>query len=99
VRPNGTLVQVGIVEGEVTVRPRSHQAKCLTWVHPRARVGTVQLSPRLHTGELAPELVVDGTVTIEEFVTHELTGLGSVGEAVELTLDGGTFGPAQIVVP
>ena len=80
------------------MRPRSHQATCLTWVHPRARAGTVQLSPRLHTGELAPALVADGTVEIEAFVTHELSGLDAVTDAVDLTLGGETFGPAQVVL-
>jgi threonine dehydrogenase-like Zn-dependent dehydrogenase len=99
VRPGGTVGQVGIVVDELTLDPRTLRKKSVTWVNPR--FGAWQLGPNAHTGTLAPRLVADGRVTIEEFLTHELDGLGSFEEAVEVTADKpahGALGPAQILV-
>ncbi|QHS16782.1 zinc-dependent alcohol dehydrogenase [Halopenitus persicus] len=95
----GTICQVGHIEGELTWRPRDTRSKKLTWVNPRT--GSVPLGPNRTTGELAAEWVADGTVSIEEYVTHELTGLESFEEAIEITLEKDAYdalGPAQIVI-
>ena len=99
VRSGGTVGQVGIVVDEFTLDPRALRKKCVTWVNPR--FGAWQLGPNTHTGTLAPRLVAEGRVSIAEFLTHELDGLGSFEEAVDITADKPAYdalGPAQIVV-
>lgn len=99
VRRGGTMVSVGHVFGEMTVTPRKLRSKCVRWINPRK--GFVSLGPNMDTGQLAPYLVAAGRVTIEELTTHELRGLESFGEAVEITLhkrEHGALGPAQILV-
>lgn len=98
-RTGGTLVQVGHITGEVTATARDLRDKCLTWRHPLR--GNPQLGPNASPGAVAPELVSSGRITIEDHITHELDGLGSFEEAVEITLNKGEYGalgPAQIVV-
>lgn len=99
VRSGGTVGQVGIVVDELTLDPRKLRKKSVTWINPR--FGAWQLGPNTHTGTLAPRLVAEGRVTVGEFLTHELDGLGSFEEAVEITADKPSYdalGPAQIVL-
>lgn len=99
VRSGGTVGQVGIIVDELPLDPRTLRRKSVTWVNPR--FGAWQLGPNTHTGTLAPRLVADGRVSIEEFLTHELHGLDSFEEAVDITADKpahGALGPAQIVL-
>lgn len=99
VRSGGTVGQVGIVVDELTLDPRTLRKKSVTWVNPR--FGAWQLGPNTHTGTLAPRLVADGRVSIEEFLTHELDGLESFEDAVDITADKPTYGalgPAQMVL-
>lgn len=99
VRSGGTVGQVGIVVDELPLDPRKLRNKSVTWVNPR--FGAWQLGPNTHTGTLAPRLVAEGRVSVEEFVTHELDGLGSFEEAVAITADKPAYdalGPAQILV-
>ncbi|NHN61559.1 MULTISPECIES: zinc-binding dehydrogenase [Halorussus] len=98
-RTGGTLVQVGHIAGDVSATARDLRDKCLTWRHPLR--GNPQLGPNASPGEVAPELVDDGLVTIDDHITHELDGLSSFERAVEMTLNKeeyGALGPAQIVV-
>lgn len=99
VRSGGTVGQVGILVDELPIDPRTLRKKSVTWVNPR--FGAWQLGPNTHTGTLAPKLVADGRVSISEFLTHELDGLESFEEAVDITADKPDYdalGPAQIVV-
>lgn len=97
VRRGGTIVQIGHILDQITLTPRAFRSKNVTWLNSRG--GTVSIGPNTTTGELAPRLVADGVVSIEEYVTHELPGLERFEEAVELTLDESAgFGPAQMVV-
>lgn len=98
-RTGATLLQVGHVIGEVSVRPKLLRSKDLDWVFPRK--GAASLSPGGHTGAYAARLVADGRVSIAEYVTHELDGLESFERAVDITLnkaDHDALGPAQIVI-
>lgn len=99
VRRGGTVLQVGHIIGDVEMRPRTLRSKYVNWVNPRK--GVVSLGPNVTTGEFAPTLVADGSVSITEFITHETTGLDSFERVVEMTLGKethGTLGPVQIVV-
>ncbi|MFC6905738.1 zinc-dependent alcohol dehydrogenase [Halalkalicoccus tibetensis] len=98
-RRGGTLLQVGHIEGEIEMTPRVARSKAVRWENPRK--GVANVSPGTDTGELAAELVASDTISVEEYVTHELDGLESFEEAVEITLDKQThdaLGPAQIVL-
>lgn len=99
VRRGGTILQVGHVTGDVALAPRQARSKAVRWVNPRK--GIADVSPGTDTGELAVELVASGAVPIGEYVTHELEGLASFEEAVEITLEKtahDALGPAQIVL-
>jgi threonine dehydrogenase-like Zn-dependent dehydrogenase len=97
VRRGGTIVQVGHVTGEITVRPRAFRTRNVDWVNPT--VGTVHTGPNADTGAVAAGMVASGRISIEEFVSHELDGIETFEEAVEITLDEERgLGPAQMVV-
>lgn len=99
VRKGGTVVQVGHIIGDITITPRKMRSKCVDWVNPTK--GTLSLSPNCDTGDLAAELVATDRISISEFITHQLDGLESFDEAVDITLDKAEYdalGPAQIKV-
>lgn len=97
VRAGGTVVQVGHITGEITLRPRAFREKNVDWINPS--VGVAAFTPNADTGRLAADLVADGRVSIAETITHELSGLESFERAVDVTLDDETgFGPAQLVI-
>ncbi|THE65981.1 zinc-binding dehydrogenase [Salinadaptatus halalkaliphilus] len=99
VRRGGTILQVGHIANDIELTPRAARSKCVRWVNPQK--GYKSVSPSTNTGELAGELVADGDVPIEAFVTHELEGLESFDSAVDITVEKaeyGALGPAQIVI-
>ena len=99
VRPGGTVVQIGHVVGELAVEPKRLRSKEVRWVFPTS--GHIRLGPNADTGSTAAEMVADGRVSISEYITHELEGLESFEEAVEITTNKqqyGAFGPAQIIL-
>jgi L-iditol 2-dehydrogenase len=101
VRPGGTVAQVGIPQGELTIHPRSIQLKSVDLVYPRVVKGVIPLGPRTDTGKLAAEMVADGRVSLDQFITHELSGLSAYREAMEITTnqrEHGALGPAQMLV-
>lgn len=100
-RRNGTVVQVGILTGDLTLDPRPYRNEMVDWVNPVDMTGTMPLGPNYDAGQMAAKLVSDGRVTLEPYVTHELDGLKSVEEAIEITLNKGEYdamGPAQLVL-
>lgn len=99
VRRGGTVLQVGHIEGDTEMTPRAARSKAIRWENPRK--GVANVGPGTDTGELAAELVASGSVPVEAYVTHELDGLDSFEEVVEITLDKhehDALGPAQIVL-
>lgn len=99
VRPGGTVVQVGYIIGDVTVTPRHLRSKSVDWVNPVT--GVTARTPNATTGEYAASLVANDRVSIDEFITHEVTGLGEFETAVEMTINKeahGALGPTQIVI-
>lgn len=99
VRTGGTIVEIGIIPGDLTLTPREYRIKQIRWVNPR--LGTIQTGPNTDTGDLAIQLVKDGRVSVAETVTHELPGLESFDDAVDITLnkaEHGARGPAQLVL-
>lgn len=99
VRRGGTVVQVGHIIDRISLSPRFVRSKSVDWVTPSA--GIVHLSPNVDTGTLAPELVAAGKCRIDQYITHELDGLESFDDLVEITLnkpEHGALGPAQIAI-
>ncbi|WP_092816860.1 zinc-dependent alcohol dehydrogenase [Halopenitus malekzadehii] len=98
-RSGGSVVQVGYIIDEISIAPRAVRTKSVDWINPVT--GVTAPTPNTTTGELAGELVDDGRVSLEEYITHELDGLESFETAVEITLNKaeyGARGPAQIVL-
>lgn len=99
VRRGGTILQVGHIAGETRIEPRVARSKSVRWINPQKGVKTI--GPGTDTGVLAGELVASGDVPIEPFITHELQGLESFEDAVEITREKqkyGALGPAQISI-
>lgn len=98
-RPGGSVVQVGYIIGELTVDPRQLRSNSVDWINPVT--GVTAHTPNATTGEHVADLVADGRVSIDEYVTHELDGLARFEEAVEITMHKGdhdALGPAQLVL-
>jgi threonine dehydrogenase-like Zn-dependent dehydrogenase len=99
VRSGGSVVQVGYIIGDISVTPRQLRSKSVNWINPVT--GATALTPNTTTGEYVASLVADGRLSIDEYVTHELQGLESFEEAIEITMDKesyGALGPVQMVV-
>jgi threonine dehydrogenase-like Zn-dependent dehydrogenase len=99
VRPGGTIVQIGHHVGDVSLTPARFRSKSVRWLNPLTDV--ISTGPNADTGELAARMIAADRVSIEEYITHELSGLGSFEEAVEITMnkpDYGAMNPAQILV-
>ena len=99
VRTGGTIVQVGHIVGDVSMTPRKFRSKSIKWVNPRK--GVVSVGPNATTGTIATQMVADGDVTIDRYITHELDGLHSFEKAVDITLNKseyGALGPAQLIL-
>lgn len=99
VRTGGKLLQVGHLIGDMSIRPREIRSKAVDWIHPT--MGAGYLGPNTHSGTYAAELVAQDRISIEEYVTHELDGLASFEELVDITLnkeEHDALGPAQIIL-
>lgn len=99
IRPGGKIVQVGYISSDIELDPRKMRSKYARWINPL--LGVVSETPNADTGELAVDMVESGRVSIEELVTHELHGLESFEEAIDITLNSDehdALGPAQIIL-
>lgn len=99
IRSGGMLLQVGHISDDISMEASKLRDKCLTWRHPRR--GNPQWGPNSSPGTYAVELVSGGHVTIDDHITHKLSGLDSFEQAVEITLnkvEHDALGPAQIVL-
>jgi threonine dehydrogenase-like Zn-dependent dehydrogenase len=99
VRPSGTIVQTGIIDGEITLEPRAFRAKSVNWYNPRLNMR--RHSPGGDVGKLAASLVASGRLSTDEYITHELEGLDQFERAVDITInrsEHNALGPAQLVL-
>jgi L-iditol 2-dehydrogenase len=95
----GTVVQVGYLIGDVSITPRTLRSKSINWINPVSGMRT--LGPDRTTGTLAARLVAQGRVSIDEYITTELSGLDSFERAIRMTLNKEEYdalGPTQIVL-
>lgn len=95
----GTVVQIGYLIGDLTITPRVLRSKSVDWINPVT--GATALGPDRTTGTFAARLVEQGRISIEEYITHELSGLDSFERALEMTINKETYdalGPTQIVL-
>lgn len=99
VRKGGTILQVGVLQGDLTVKPGTMRSKEVSWINPRH--GAWSFGPNSDTGDLAVDFVADERVDIGAYITHEVEGLDAFEKAVEITSnksEHGALGPAQIVL-
>lgn len=99
VRRGGTILHVGHIDEDIEMTARAARSKAVRWENPRK--GIVNIGPGTDTGEFAADLVAADAVPVAEYITHELDGLESFEEAVNITLDKrehDALGPAQIVL-
>jgi threonine dehydrogenase-like Zn-dependent dehydrogenase len=99
VRSGGTLLQVGLLIGEANIHPRTLRNKSIRWIHPR--FGVLSIGPNTDTGVLAPKLVSEDEVSLDELIGPAVDGLESFEQVVEMTLNKeqhGILGPPQIVI-
>lgn len=97
--PGGTIVQVGLISTEMNLKPQKLRSKGIKWINPLR--GSVRTGPNMTTGQLAVELLDSDRISIDEYITHELRGLESFEELVDITLNKEEYdalGPAQIIV-
>lgn len=95
----GTIVQVGYIIGDLSVTPRTLRSKSVNWINPVSGMRTI--GPDRTTGTLAARLVAQGRISIDEYITTELSGLDSFERAIEMTLNKEEYdalGPTQIVL-
>ncbi|MCD2204558.1 hypothetical protein [Halobacterium sp. KA-6] len=85
IRPSGKIVQVEYISSEIELDPRDMRSKYARWVNPL--LGAVSETPNKDRGELAVDMVESDRVSIQELVTHELEGLDSFEEAIDITLN------------
>lgn len=98
VRRGGTVVQIGHIIGDIEMTPREVKSKKVDWVQPVS--GVTSFSPNMDSARYAAKLVASDQVSIDDYITHELDGLDSFDELVDITLnkpEHGALGPAQII--
>ena len=98
-RSGGSVVQIGHIAGDVTLTPRAVRSKAVDWLNPTTAM--YRVGPNATSGDVAADMVADGRVSIEEYVTHVFDSLEEFDELVDVTLnkpDYGALGPAQIAV-
>jgi threonine dehydrogenase-like Zn-dependent dehydrogenase len=99
VRRGGTILQVGLINSDISMTPLSMRDKMVRWVNPRDICGIITHGLNSNTAQSAVDLVASNRVSISENITHEVNGLESFEEAIEITLnkpDYNALGPAQI---
>lgn len=101
VRKGGTIVQVGLLNETLKVDPQKMRGNCIDWIHPTDVLGDRPVGFNSTIGELIVEMVDQNRISVGDHVSHELRGLDSFEEAVDITLnrhEHDALGPAQIVL-
>lgn len=100
-RVDGTLDQIGIHTGDIRFGMQEMRMKGVDIINPISVKGVLAASPNMDTGEWAAHMVANDRISIDHMVTHEIEGLDSFEEAVEITTNKKEYdalGPAQIIV-
>lgn len=100
-RVGGTVDQIGIHTGDIESGMQEMRMKGVDVVNPISVKGVLAASPNMDTGEWAAYMVANDHISIDHMITHELAGLESFEEAIDITANKGEYdalGPAQIVV-
>lgn len=101
VRTGGTIIQVGMLSGDLKLDPWKMRMKAVSVINPISTKGVFQTSPNNDTGEVAAQMVADGRVSIDQFIDVTFDGLAEFEEMIDVTLhkdEHDTLGPAQINV-
>jgi threonine dehydrogenase-like Zn-dependent dehydrogenase len=100
-RIGGRLIPVSHMTSSATLDISATRTKSIRLIFPQDRVGIKDIGPNTDTGNWAVSMVESDAVPIEEFITHELSGLDSFRQAIEITSNPnkhGALGPAQMII-
>jgi threonine dehydrogenase-like Zn-dependent dehydrogenase len=100
VRRGGRIAVVSVLPARAELPTGRMRDKALTLVHPRSGAGYYAATTSVFEHSLA--LAARGTVDLERLVTHRLSGLESLPEALAITRDksvSGAINPAQVSLP
>ncbi|MER7008703.1 zinc-binding dehydrogenase [Dactylosporangium sp. NPDC000555] len=97
VRRGGSIVMVSVLPDQAPAPLARMRERSVTLLHPRSGAGGY--SPGSGAFEHALRLVSRGDVDVSCLITHRLTGVEALPQALEITRDKGRFGalgPAQV---
>ena len=96
-RRGGRIAVVSVLPARAELPTGRMRDKALTLIHPRSGAGYYAATTSVFEHSLA--LAARGTVDLERLVTHRLSGLESLPEALAITRDksvSGAINPAQV---
>jgi len=99
-RVDETINQIGIHTGDIQFGMQEMRMKRID-VDSISVKSVLATSPNMDTGEWAVYTIANDHISIDHMVTHELDGLASFEETIEITANKdecGALGPAQTVV-
>ena len=97
VRRGGRIVMVSVLPEQAPAPLGLLRERCVSLLHPRSGAGGYSPSGGVFAHAL--RLVARGDVDVESLITHRLTGVDLIPEAVAITRDKATYGainPAQV---
>jgi L-iditol 2-dehydrogenase len=97
VRRGGRIVMVSVLANRAPAPLGLLREKAVSLLHPSSGAGGY--SPASDVFEYCLSLVARGDVDVESLITHQLTGIGALPEALRITRDKGAHGainPAQV---
>jgi L-iditol 2-dehydrogenase len=100
VRRGGRVAVVSVLPSRTELPTGLMREKSITLVHPRSGAGYYAATTSVF--EHCVTLVAAGRVDVERLVTHRLSGLDSIPEALAITRDKlryGAINPAQVSLP
>lgn len=100
VRRGGRVAVVSVLPARAELPTGQMRDKALTIVHPRSGAGYYAATTSVFEHSLS--LAARGTVDLERLVTHRLTGLTALPEALAITRDKARYdaiNPAQVQLP
>jgi len=100
VRRGGRIAVVSVLPARAELPTGRMRDKALTLIHPRSGAGYYAATTSVFEHSLA--LTARGTVDLERLITHRLSGLESLPEALTITRDkpaSGAINPAQVNLP
>jgi threonine dehydrogenase-like Zn-dependent dehydrogenase len=99
VRRGGRIVMVSVLPNQAPAPLGLLRERAVSLLHPKSGAGGY--SPASDVFEYCLSLVSRGDVDVESLITHRLTGIGEIPQALEITRDKtkhGAINPAQVTL-